>query len=67
MGIHGDICSSPLRSGIWREISKMATEEIEVMDVDLDEKGSTSTSASTSDSAKESTSTGKRKGFQLPW
>lgn len=45
----------------------MATEEIEVMDVDLDERGSISTSASTSASAKESTSTGKGKRFQLPW
>ena len=63
LGIYGNnrICGTGAR--IWREISNMAAEEIESMEIDLEEKQS----ASTTITDKGSTSTEKKKGFQLPW
>ena len=49
---------------VWREIvSKMASDEIEKMDVDSEEKASSSTAKTDTPSSPAS----KRKGFQLPW
>ena len=49
---------------VWREIvSKMASDEIEKMDVDSEEKASCSTAKTDTPSSPAS----KRKGFQLPW
>ena len=54
----------PFACGFRREkFSKMASEDIETMDVDLEEKASTSSTKTETPSS----TAAKRKGFQLPW